>query len=168
MKGGDMSKYGIYIGAQTEPELVRFNDSQMVDHKAWITTIQSLITSQDAGILHRNFLLTDILHPEKDARLNIYGDPEGLWESAQPLNRRATTLLNALGNPSYLVGSVVILPFVDAPQGEITIQGWERDQAVQVLDQIGKHLFYHRKYNYKRRHEYGGAPSHPQLDGRGA
>lgn len=163
-----MSKYGIYIGTQTNPELVRFSEQQMASHKDWITTIKSLITAQDASILHRNLLITDIAYPQKDARVNIYGDPEALWEPVSPLNRNATALLNELGNPSYLVGSVVILPFVDAPQGEITIQGWERDQASQVLDQIGKHLFYHRKYNYKRRHEYGGAPSHPQLDGRGA
>jgi hypothetical protein len=163
-----MSKYGIYIGTQTNPELVRFSDQQMASHKDWIATIKSLITAQDAGILHRDLLVAHIANPDQAVRVNIYGDTEALWEPVSPLNRNATGLLNALGDPSYLVGSVVILPFVDAPQGAITVQGWERDQASQVLDQIGKHLFYHRKYNYKRRHEYGGAPSHPQLDGRGA
>ena len=100
--------------------------------------------------------------------VNIYGDPEALWEHISPLNRNATALLHELDVKSFLVGNVVILPASQAEQGSIMIDGWDRNDVSRALSLVCKHLFYHRKYNYKRRHEFGGAPSHPQLDGRGA
>lgn len=163
-----MSKYGLFIGSVSDPELVRFSDEQTLNYKSWITTIKSLITAPDAGILHRDVWLAEIGDPSKGMLVNIYGDPEALWEPVAPLNRNATALLNALEVKSFLVGSVVILPASQAQQGSIMIEGWDRNDATRALELANKHLFYLRKYNYKRRHEYGGAPSHPQLDGRGA
>lgn len=163
-----MSKYGLFIGSVSDPELVRFSDEQALNYKSWITTIKSLITAPDAGILHRDVWLAEIGDPSKGMLVNIYGDPEALWEPITPLNRNATALLNALEVKSFLVGSVVILPASQAQQGSIMIEGWDRNDATRALELVNKQLFYLRKYNYKRRHEYGGAPSHPQLDGRGA
>jgi len=163
-----MSKYGLFIGSVSDPELVRFSDEQTLNYKSWITTIKSLITAPDAGILHRDVWLAEIGDPSKGMLVNIYGDPEALWEPVTPLNRNATALLNALEVKSFLVGSVVILPASQAQQGSIMIEGWDRNDATRALELVNKQLFYLRKYNYKRRHEYGGAPSHPQLDGRGA
>lgn len=163
-----MSKYGLFIGSVSDPELVRFSDEQTLNYKSWITTIKSLITAPDAGILHRDVWLAEIGDPSKGMLVNIYGDPEALWEAVTPLNRNATALINALEVKSFLVGSVVILPASQAQQGSIMIEGWDRNDATRALELVNKQLFYLRKYNYKRRHEYGGAPSHPQLDGRGA
>jgi hypothetical protein len=163
-----MSKYGLFIGSVSDPELVRFSDEQTLNYKSWITTIKRLITAPDAGILHRDVWLAEIGDPSKGMLVNIYGDPEALWEPVASLNRNATALLNALEVKSFLVGSVVILPASQAQQGSIMIEGWDRNDATRALELVNKHLFYLRKYNYKRRHEYGGAPSHPQLDGRGA
>lgn len=163
-----MSKYGLFIGSVSDPELVRFSDEQTLNYKSWITTIKRLITAPDAGILHRDVWLAEIGDPSKGMLVNIYGDPEALWEPVAPLNRNATALLNALEVKSFLVGSVVILPASQAQQGSIMIEGWDRNDATRALELVNKQLFYLRKYNYKRRHEYGGAPSHPQLDGRGA
>lgn len=163
-----MSKYGLFIGSVSDPELVKFSDEQTLNYKSWITTIKRLITAPDAGILHRDVWLAEIGDPSKGMLVNIYGDPEALWEPVASLNRNATALLNALEVKSFLVGSVVILPASQAQQGNIMIEGWDRNDATRALELVNKQLFYLRKYNYKRRHEYGGAPSHPQLDGRGA
>lgn len=163
-----MSRYGLFIGSAAEPELARFSDEQTLNYKSWITTIKQLITAPDAGLLHRDVWLAEIGDPSKGMLVNIYGDPEALWENINPLNRNATALLSALDIKSFLVGSVVILPASQSQQGSIMIDGWDRNDATRALDLANKQLFYLRKYNYKRRHEYGAAPSHPQLDGRGA
>ena len=44
-----MSRYGLFIGSVSDPELVRFSDEQTLNYKSWITTIKSLITAPDAG-----------------------------------------------------------------------------------------------------------------------
>ena len=163
-----MSKYGLFIGATSEPEIVRFSDEQTLSHKAWISTIKKLITAPDAGILFRDIWLPEIVDPSKGMLVTIYGDPEALWEPINQLNRNATALLDELDFKSFLVGSVLVLPASQAEQGSIMVEGWDRSDASRALEMVNKHLFYQRKYNYKRRHEYGGAPSHPQLDGRGA
>jgi hypothetical protein len=168
MKGGEMSKYGIYLGITVEPEIFRFYDEQTGSHKAWISAIKDSINAPDAAILHRNVWLPEIVDPSKGMLVNIYGDPEALWDQVSLLNRNATALLDELDVKSFLVGCVVILPASQAEQGSIMIEGWDRSDASRALELVNKHLFYHRKYNYKRRHEFGGAPSHPQLDGRGA
>jgi hypothetical protein len=168
MKGGEMSQYGIYMGAMSEPEVARFSEQQTATHKDWITAIKGLITAPDAGILYRDVWLPEIVDPSKGMLVNIYGDPEALWEHISPLNRNATALLDQLEVKSFLVGNIVILPASQAEQGNIMIEGWDRSDVSRALALVCKHLFYYRKHNYKRRHEFGGAPSHPQLDGRGA
>lgn len=163
-----MSKYGIFIGEQTgKLELARFDYEQTDSYKSWITAITGLVDSKavgETGILMKGVRVSTFT--KTPFAIRFYGDQAGLWEQNKMLNRDATVLLAALNKTQFFVGNILVLPDLGDDHREGDIAGWTRDEAVEVMKVLNNEIFYHLKYNYKRRHEHGGSPTHPQFYGR--